>query len=219
MISVFGAFCFRATCGAGDLAAVMQKMTCFRFYLLASIAPAGLLALSACGQPGEGQSNDAAEAALAQSDAVSSSGADAANEIEPNGTVIEILMYTVDPDDSSRQHVFKPRLVTAKVGDTIRFVPTEPSHQSSSISAMLPDGVRGWEGDINEEFSYVLPAPGIYGHQCVPHYAAGMVGVIIVEGEGKTDNLDFAKMSGHPGLGVPQFVEIFAEAEELGLLD
>ncbi len=201
-------------------------MTLRRAHLLASLAPAALLTLSACDRGADESgtaSADGAEAPqqseLAQAD-LSATGADrAANDVEPNGTVIEILMYTVDPDDSSRQHVFKPRLVTAKVGDTIRFVPTEPSHQSSSISAMLPDGVRGWEGAINEEFSYVLPAPGIYGHQCVPHYAAGMVGVIIVEGEGKTDNLDLAKMSGHPGLGVPQFVEIFAEAEELGLLD
>ncbi len=139
-------------------------------------------------------------------------------EVEPTGKVIEIRMYTIDPEDSSQQHVFKPRLVNAQVGDTIRFIPTEPSHQSSSIAAMLPDVARGWEGEVNDEVSYVLPAAGIYGFQCVPHYAAGMVGVVIVEGEGKTDNLDNARAAGHPGLGVPEFVAIFAEAEARGLL-
>ncbi len=140
-------------------------------------------------------------------------------EVEPTGRVIDIFMYTVDPDDPGELHVFKPRLVTAKVGDTIRFIPTETSHQSSSIAAMLPEGSRGWEGEINEEVSYVVPAPGIYGFQCVPHYAAGMVGVVIVEGEGKLDNLERARDSAHPGLGVPEFVEIFAEAQARGLLE
>jgi len=140
-------------------------------------------------------------------------------EVEPTGRVIEIRMYTVDPDDPSEQHVFKPRLVSAQVGDTIRFIPTESSHQSSSIASMLPDASNGWEGEVNKEISYTIPAPGIYGFQCVPHYAAGMVGVVIVEGEGKLDNLERAKESGHPGLGVPEFFEIFAEAEERGMLE
>lgn len=140
-------------------------------------------------------------------------------EVEPTGKVIDIYMYTVDPEDSSQQHVFKPRLVSAQVGDTIRFIPSETSHQSSSIAAMLPEGSRGWEGAINDEVSYVLPTAGIYGFQCVPHYAAGMVGVVIVEGDGKLDNLERAKQSAHPGLGVPEFVEIFAEAQMLGMLE
>ena len=139
--------------------------------------------------------------------------------VEPTGRVIEIQMFTVDPDDPSEQHVFKPRLVSAQVGDTIRFIPTETSHQSSSIASMLPDASNGWEGEVNEETSYTIPAPGIYGFQCVPHYAAGMVGVVIVEGEGKLDNLERAKESGHPGLGVPEFFEIFAEAEARGMLE
>jgi len=68
-------------------------------------------------------------------------------DVEPTGRVIDIRMYTIDPDNSGEQHVFKPRLVSAQVGDTIRFIPTEPSHQSSSIAAMLPDVARGWEGE------------------------------------------------------------------------
>lgn len=142
-----------------------------------------------------------------------------APEIEPNGTVIDIYMYTVDPDDSSNLHVFKPELVSAKVGDTIRFIPTEPSHQSSSIATMLPEEARGWEGEINEEISYVLPAPGVYGYQCIPHYAAGMVGVVVVEGAEMTANLEFAMQARHPGLGNPKFVELFAEAERRGMFN
>lgn len=177
---------------------------------IAILTPAILLALSACKQP----VNEPVE--LLDKVSVSDRGA---SEAAPTGKIIEIMMYTVDPDDQSRQHVFKPRLVTAQVGDTIKFIPSEPSHQLSTINTMLPEGVTGWEGAINEEVSFVIPKPGIYGFQCVPHYAAGMVGVVIAEGDGKTSNLDFARTSAHLGLGVPQFAEIFAEAEERGFLD
>lgn len=142
-----------------------------------------------------------------------------APEVEPNGTVIDIYMYTVDPDDRSNLHVFKPELVSAKVGDTIRFIPADRSHQSSSIATMLPENARGWEGEINEEISYVLPAPGVYGYQCIPHYAAGMVGVVVVQGAEMTANLEFAMQARHPGLGNPKFVELFAEAARRGMFD
>ena len=142
-----------------------------------------------------------------------------APEVEPNGRIIEVRMYTIDPDDPTRQHVFKPELITAEVGDTIRFIPTEQSHQSSSVATMLPEGARGWEGVVNEEVSYVLPKPGIYGFECVPHYAAGMTGLVVVEGEGKTDNLAQARETPHPGLATPRFAALFAKAEAEGLFD
>ncbi|MEO1487985.1 MAG: plastocyanin/azurin family copper-binding protein [Pseudomonadota bacterium] len=108
--------------------------------------------------------------------------------------------------------MFKPRLVTAHVGDTIKFVPTDPTHQSSSIESMVPAGVEGWEGKINEEVTYVIPATGVYGYKCVPHYAAGMIGMIVV-GEGdELTNLAAAKEASHPGLAGREFGEIFEEA-------
>ncbi len=134
-------------------------------------------------------------------------------EVEATGNVIEIQMYTRDPDDNSGMQVFKPKLVRAEVGDTVTFVPTDPTHQSSSIPEMIPDGARGWEGEINESVSYVLPLPGVYGYKCVPHYAAGMIGLIVVEGEGMTDNLEEAKAVSHPGLAGREFEEIFEEAD------
>lgn len=182
----------------------------FRNLALAIVAGVVLPPLGGCNQAAN-LTDDVADSVVAPDQAEP--------EVEPTGRVIDIHMYTVDPEDPSRLHVFKPNLVSAQVGDTIRFIPTQPSHQSSSIGTMLPDGARGWEGEVNEEIRYVLPKPGIYGYQCVPHYAAGMVGVVIVEGEGKTANLPFAIEARHPGLGNPKFVEIFAKARAQGLFD
>ena len=171
-----------------------------------AVSTAAMLTLSGCERPVPAPDEVEAPEATPAGDVIEP-------VVEATGKVIDIMMYTIDPDDPSEQHVFKPRLVSAQVGDTIRFIPTESSHQSSSIASMLPDASNGWEGEVNQEISYTIPAPGIYGFQCVPHYAAGMVGVVIVEGEGKLANLERAKQSGHPGLGVPEFFEIFAEAE------
>ncbi|MEE4153807.1 MAG: pseudoazurin [Erythrobacter sp.] len=148
---------------------------------------------------------EATVAEAAQEEAAAS-----APEVEPNGNVIEIQMYTRDPDDSSALQVFKPMLVKASVGDTIKFVPTNPTHQSQSIEGMLPEGVAGWEGKINEEVTYVIPKAGVYGYKCVPHYAAGMVGLIIVDGGG--DNVEAAKAVSHVGRASQVFEALFEEA-------
>ena len=186
-----------------------------RTTMLGVTALASLGLLTACGggqtPAAEAPAEETAAEAPAEETAAEAPAEDVAEvpAVEANGTVIEIEMYTKDPDDASKMQVFKPRLITASVGDTIKFVPTNKTHQSSSIDGMLPAGVEGWEGKINEEVSYVIPAAGVYGYQCVPHYAAGMVGLIVVEGG---DNVEAAKAVKHPGLASKAFDEIFEEA-------
>ncbi len=191
--------------------------------LLAAVAVASLATLSACGGGQDAaptdEATEAAPEATETEEAAPEAAAPVAPEVEANGTVIDINMYTRDPDEPSGLQVFKPRLIKAKVGDTVRFIPTNPTHQSSSIADMIPEGATGWEGEINQEVSYVLPLPGIYGYQCVPHYAAGMIGLIIVEGEGMTANLEAAKAVSHPGLAGREFTEIFEQAEADGMLN
>jgi pseudoazurin len=186
--------------------------------LLSAVALASLVAVSACGSPASEEAAPAAEETAAAVEAPEEPAVDVV-EVEANGTVIDINMYTRDPDDSSGMQVFKPRLIVAEVGDTVRFIPSDPTHQSSSIDSMLPAGAGGWKGEINKEVSYVLSVPGVYGYQCVPHYAAGMIGLVIVKGEGMTANLDAAKAATHPGLAGREFGEIFDEAQAGGMLN
>lgn len=186
--------------------------------ILGSVALAALIATAGCNSRADEEQPATAETqAPAAAETTQAAATMQEPEVEPNGNVIEIQMLTRDPEGSGLQ-VFKPRLITAQVGDTIRFVPTDPTHQSSSIEGMIPDGARGWEGAINEPVEYVVPTPGIYGYKCVPHYAAGMVGLIIVEGEGMTDNLAAARETSHPGLAGSKFEEIFDQAQAEGML-
>lgn len=130
-----------------------------------------------------------------------------------SGTVHEIKMYNADPDNRRERMVFVPDLLVAQPGDTIRFVPSDPSHQSSSIDDMLPDGVEGWKGKINQPVEYTVSTPGIYGYKCVPHYAAGMIGMVVVQGDGMADNVDDAKGARHVGLAKKRFDAIWSRVE------
>jgi len=76
--------------------------------------------------------------------------------------------------------VFEPALVKAAVGDTVKFVPTNPSHNAESIPTMLPAGATPFKGKINQEVSVTFDKPGVYGIKCLPHLAMGMVGLVQV---------------------------------------
>lgn len=136
----------------------------------------------------------------------------AAESSEP--TVHEIQMLNGDPENPRERMVFRPDLVMAKPGDVIKFIPTDPSHQSSSIDGMIPEGAEAWKGKTNEAIEVTLTEPGVYGYKCVPHYAGGMVGLVIVEGEGMTENVASAKKLRQVGLAKRRFDNLWDRASE-----
>lgn len=87
--------------------------------------------------------------------------------------------------------VFEPVAVAAAPGDTIRFIPTDKSHNVEGIKGMIPEGVQPFKSKVNEEYVLTVSAPGIYGVKCSPHFSMGMVALIKV---GDTPaNLEAAK--------------------------
>jgi pseudoazurin len=103
--------------------------------------------------------------------------------------------------------VFVPDMVKAAPGDTIRFVPTDKSHNAEAIKGMLPPGAEIFKSKINEDFSIKLTAEGIYGVKCTPHYGMGMVALILV---GNPVNLEEARAVTHPGRAKKIFEDLFA---------
>lgn len=79
--------------------------------------------------------------------------------------------------------VYEPDFLTVAPGDTIKFIPTDPSHNAESIKEMTPEGAEPIKGKINQELEVTLTEEGIYGIKCTPHYAMGMV-MLIEVGEG-----------------------------------
>lgn len=102
--------------------------------------------------------------------------------------------------------VFEPSFVKANPGDTIKFVSTDKGHNVETIPGMLPDGATPITGKMSQDVSVTLDKPGIYGVRCTPHYAMGMVAMIVV---GTPANQDRAKAVNHPGKAKQVFGTLF----------
>ena len=96
--------------------------------------------------------------------------------------------------------VFQPALVKIEPGDTVKFVASDKSHNAESIKGMLPEGAAPFAGKMNEDVVVTFDKAGVYGVKCMPHYAMGMVALIVV---GKPDNLDAAKAAPQSGKAKP----------------
>ena len=105
--------------------------------------------------------------------------------------------------------VFQPNLVQAAPGDTIKFVPSDKSHNAETIKGMIPEGAEAFKGKMNEEFSVTLQQEGVYGVKCAPHYGMGMVALIVVC---QPVNSDEAKAVKQSGKAKAAFAELLGQA-------
>lgn len=105
---------------------------------------------------------------------------------------------------------FEPAFVKAAPGDTIKFVPANPSHNAEAIPEMWPEGAATFKGDINKEVVLTVEKEGVYGVKCMPHYMMGMVMLIQV---GQPTNLDKVKAFKAPAAAGKNFQELFANVQ------
>jgi pseudoazurin len=106
--------------------------------------------------------------------------------------------------------VFAPSLLKIALGDTVKFVPADKSHNAESIAGMLPEGAKPFVGKINQELIVTFEQSGVYGIKCLPHYGMGMVAMIVV---GTPANETEAKMVTHPGRAKQVFANLFGSLE------
>ncbi|MER8826392.1 pseudoazurin [Mesorhizobium sp. M0938] len=104
--------------------------------------------------------------------------------------------------------VFQPAFVQAAPGDTVKFVPTDKTHDAQSIKGMIPDSAEPFKGKMNEEITVTLTQEGVYGVKCAPHYGMGMVALIAV---GKPVNLDAATAVKHSGKAKKVFAGLLSQ--------
>ena len=104
--------------------------------------------------------------------------------------------------------VFEPDFLRVEVGDTVKFLATDKGHDAESIKGMLPEGAASFKGKINQEITYTVEHEGVYGVKCTPHYAMGMVMMIVA---GEPVNAEEAKGVRHPGKAKARFAELFEE--------
>lgn len=92
--------------------------------------------------------------------------------------------------------VYEPDHLRIAPGDTVRFLPTQASHNAASLPGLLPAGAEAFKSKLSQPFEQTFSVPGLYGIQCVPHLAMGMVMLIQV---GDTAGIPAAVPEGLPG--------------------
>ena len=76
--------------------------------------------------------------------------------------------------------VYEPDHLRIAAGDTVRFLPTMSGHNAASVPGLLPQGAQAFKSKLNQPYEHQFSVPGVYGIQCIPHLAMGMVMVIQV---------------------------------------
>ena len=76
--------------------------------------------------------------------------------------------------------VYEPTYLHIAPGDTVKFIPTQSGHNAATLPGLLPEGATAFKGKINQETEQTFNVPGLYGIQCTPHLAMGMVMLIQV---------------------------------------
>lgn len=102
-----------------------------------------------------------------------------------------------------------PAFVRIKPGDTVHFIAKDKGHNVQSIPGMIPDGAQPFKGALNKDISVTLSKPGVYGVECAPHYAMGMVALIVVGDP--SSNLRKAQAVPQPGKAKATFAKLFAK--------
>lgn len=108
--------------------------------------------------------------------------------------------------------VFEPAFLQIEPGDTVTFLPTDPSHNAESIPSMMPEGAETFRGRINQEITVTFDQEGVYGIKCLPHYGLGMVAVIQVGDD--TANLEAARSVRHPARANQRMPELLSQVQE-----
>ena len=106
--------------------------------------------------------------------------------------------------------VFEPALVRIAPGDTVTFVATDKGHNVESVPSMAPEGATPFTGKMNESVTITFDKPGVYGVRCKPHYAMGMVGLVVV---GDPVNEDAAKQIPQSGKAKQVFGALFEQVD------
>ena len=107
--------------------------------------------------------------------------------------------------------VFEPDFLELAPGDIVHFVPTDKGHNVETMKGMVPEGADAFKTKFNEPISVTFDKEGVYGLQCKPHYAMGMVALVVV---GEPGNLDEAKAVKQTGKAKKVFEELFGQVGE-----
>ena len=92
----------------------------------------------------------------------------------------EHIVKMLNNNGKGKFMLFEPGVIKAKVGDTVKFVPTNKGHNAEAIKDLLPAGAEAFKGGMGKEIVVTFTTPGAYGVKCAPHLGMGMVALVVV---------------------------------------
>ena len=122
---------------------------------------------------------------------------------------IEIEM--LNKNEAGDRMVFRQELIRAEVGDVIRFVPTDKSHNAQSVKNALPEDQEDFKGKMNKAVEYVVTETGLTAVVCLPHQAMGMVALVVVGND--ASNAEQILEARIPGKGQDKIKVLVEEAK------
>ncbi|PTX56655.1 pseudoazurin [Litoreibacter ponti] len=129
------------------------------------------------------------------------------------GTAIGAMAETIEiemlnKNDEGERMVFSEELIRAEIGDVIRFVPTDKSHNAASVKNAVPEGQEPFRGKINKAVEYEVTEAGLTAVICTPHQAMGMVALIMVNDDvSNAEQILDARIPGKGGKKIEALVE------------
>ena len=121
-----------------------------------------------------------------------------------------IEIQLLNENEAGDRMVFSQELIRAEVGDVIRFIATDRSHNAQSVKDAIPEGQEAFRGRMNQDVDYIVTETGLTAVVCQPHESMGMVALIVVGDDlsNAQDILD-ARIR---GAGNDKIVELIEEA-------
>lgn len=89
----------------------------------------------------------------------------------------KVAMLNAGPDGAM---AFSPAYLKIAPGDEVLFVAQDKAHNAQSIPGLTPPGGAEFRGALSQDLKVKFTKPGLYGYECLPHFAMGMVGLIQV---------------------------------------
>ena len=99
----------------------------------------------------------------------------------------QVKMLTANA--SGQTMIMEPAFLKIALGDTVRFIPSDASHNAQSL--VSPKGASSFSTPMCKTSVVYFKQEGAYLYKCLPHFALGMVGVIQV---GQAVNIDDVKV-------------------------
>lgn len=129
-----------------------------------------------------------------------------AGSIAAQAAEYRITMLNIGPHGTFE---FEPMLLRVQPGDTVRFIAKDKGHNVQSIQGMIPAGAEPFKSGINKDLTVTFSKPGVYGVECLPHYAMGMVALIVVGDP--SPNLEQARKATMPAEAKRVFTKLLDE--------